>query len=370
MERPSDAGDHVYHLFVVRTEERDALRAHLAEWGVASAVHYPEPIHLTEAYADLGLGPGSLPVCERLSRADLHGAPLPRHERRRAGAGFDGNLRLHKRRPRNSALIGYVSSLRTTEDGQTGLGGWGAPMGAVRQPARIVPRPAPIGAAVVGCGYWGPNLARNLEERPEFDLEFLCDRDPAQRAAFTRRFPHVRTSPDLGEVLDDPAVEAILIATPPQSHYALAKAALEAGKHVLVEKPLATNVADARELAELADIGALVLMPGHTFIYSPAVNAVRDLIRRGDLGDIHFVTSSRMNLGKYQADGVVCDLAPHDLSILLYWLEQSDRRGRRRRAAACSSTACRRPRSSRSRSPAARPPTCRSRGWLRARCAR
>src|SRR5581483_6421400 len=101
------------------------------------------------------------------------------------------------------------------------------------------------------------------------------------------------------DVLDDPAVEAVVIATPPQSHYAIAKAALEAGKHVLVEKPLATNLADACELAALAEAEELVLMPGHTFIYSPAVNAVRDLIQSGDVGDIHFVTSARMNLGKY-----------------------------------------------------------------------
>ncbi len=208
------------------------------------------------------------------------------------------------------------------------LGGWATsvedastPLDAGQRVGRIVPRPAPIGTAVVGYGYWGPNLARNLDERPEFDFEYLCDRDPAQRAAFSRRFAHVRTTPDFSDVLEDPAVEAVLIATPPQSHYGLVKAALEAGKHVLVEKPLATNLADACEIAALAEAEERVLMPGHTFIYSPAVNAVRDMIRSGEVGDIHFVTSSRMNLGKYQADGVVCDLAPHDLSILLYWLE-------------------------------------------------
>jgi len=197
---------------------------------------------------------------------------------------------------------------------------WGAPADDTRLTGRIIPRPAPIGAAVIGWGYWGPNLARNLDERPEFSFELLCERDLAQHTGFERRFPHVRATPDLSDVLEDPAVEAVVIATPPQTHYEIAKAALEAGKHVLVEKPLATTLADAYELAELADAEDLVLMPGHTFIYSPAVNAVRDLITNGDVGDVHFVTSSRMNLGKYQADGVVCDLAPHDLSILLYWL--------------------------------------------------
>jgi predicted dehydrogenase len=187
---------------------------------------------------------------------------------------------------------------------------------------RIALSPRPIRTAVIGYGYWGPNLARNLGERPELDLALLCDRDDGQRALFTRRFPHVGATAHLEEALGDPSVDAVVIATPPNTHYAIAKAALEAGKHVLVEKPLATNLADACELAAIARREGCVLMPGHTFVYSPPVNAVRDLIQSGEVGDVHFVTSSRMNLGKYTVDGVVCDLAPHDLSILLYWLEQ------------------------------------------------
>jgi predicted dehydrogenase len=196
----------------------------------------------------------------------------------------------------------------------------GAPAQADMDRARRASEPSKIGAAVIGYGYWGPNLARNLSERPEFRLRCLCDRDGAQQDAFSRRFPHVQAVGDFANVLRDSSVDAVVIATPPQSHYALARAALLAGKHVLVEKPLATSLVHARELAALAQDRGLVLMPGHTFIYSPAVNAVRDLICGGDVGEVHFVTSSRMNLGKYQADGVVCDLAPHDLSILLYWL--------------------------------------------------
>jgi len=192
----------------------------------------------------------------------------------------------------------------------------------VRRAGRIVPRLAPIGAAVVGCGYWGPNLARNLAEAPEFRLHALCDRDPGSLRKLGRCHPDARALHDFDEVLCDDAVEAVIIATPPATHYPLAKQALQAGKHVLVEKPLATRVTDGRELAELAQAYGLTLMPGHTFIYSPAVNTVRELIRADVVGEIHFVTSSRMNLGKYQRDGVVCDLAPHDLSILLYWLGQ------------------------------------------------
>ena len=193
---------------------------------------------------------------------------------------------------------------------------------ASREGARLLPREAPLGTAVVGYGYWGPNLARNVAECTQLRLDALCDRDPAQLRLFRQRHPEARVMRELDAVLVDPSIEAVVIATPPQTHYALAKRALEAGKHVLVEKPLATRLQDAHALAELATANELVLMPGHTFIYSPAVNAVRDLVQSGVIGDIHFITSSRMNLGKYQSDGVVCDLAPHDLSILLYWLEQ------------------------------------------------
>jgi predicted dehydrogenase len=187
---------------------------------------------------------------------------------------------------------------------------------------RILRREPPLGTAIVGYGYWGPNLARNVAECPQLRLAALCDLDSAQLLRFRERHPDARTMSDLDALLLDPAIEAVVIATPPQSHYALAKRALQAGKHVLVEKPLATRLEHAHELAELATTTGRVLMPGHTFIYSPAVNTVRDLIRSGVVGDVHFITSSRMNLGKYNDGGVVCDLAPHDLSILLYWLEQ------------------------------------------------
>ncbi|MGA8363610.1 MAG: Gfo/Idh/MocA family oxidoreductase [Solirubrobacteraceae bacterium] len=187
---------------------------------------------------------------------------------------------------------------------------------------RILRREAPLGVGVVGYGYWGPNLVRNVAECPQLKLQALCDLDPVNLRLFGQRYPDVLAVSELDALLVDPTIEALVIATPPQTHYALAKRALQAGKHVLVEKPLATRLEDAYELAEIAEANERVLMPGHTFIYSPAVNTVRELIRSGVVGDVHFITSSRMNLGKYNGDGVVCDLAPHDLSILLYWLEQ------------------------------------------------
>jgi len=184
----------------------------------------------------------------------------------------------------------------------------------------MLPGPAPIGTALVGYGYWGPNLARNIAECEGLQLEALCELDRKQASMFRHRHPGARTVADLEVVLADPTVEAVVIATPPQTHHPLAMRALEAGKHVLVEKPLATSLDAALELADVARANQRTLMPGHTFVYSPAVNTVRDLIRDGTVGDVHFVTSARMNLGRYNDQGVVCDLAPHDLSILLYWL--------------------------------------------------
>ena len=173
---------------------------------------------------------------------------------------------------------------------------------------------------VVGYGYWGPNIVRNVVESPEFRLMGLCELDEGRAADFRRRHPGIWVENDLDAALADPRIEAIAVATPPHTHHALVSKALRAGKHVLVEKPLARTSREAAELIALSEQVDRVLMPGHTFLYSPAVNKVRSMIRGDELGEVYFVTSSRMNLGLYQRDGVVLDLAPHDLSILLHWL--------------------------------------------------
>jgi predicted dehydrogenase len=179
-----------------------------------------------------------------------------------------------------------------------------------------------IETLVVGYGYWGPNIVRNVAERPEFHLAGLCERDERRIEDFRARHPGVACERDLDAALAEPSLEAVAIATPPHTHHELVGKALEAGKHVLVEKPLARTSKEAIELLALADDLDLVLMPGHTFLYSPPVTKIRNLIRDGVLGDIYFATSSRMNLGKYQRDGVILDLAPHDLSILLHWFDE------------------------------------------------
>lgn len=183
--------------------------------------------------------------------------------------------------------------------------------------------PASPTVAVVGLGYWGPNLVRVLADRTDVRLRWICDREPGQLARVARRYPAVRATLQLDAVLEDREVDGILLATPVFTHHELARRCLEAGKHTFVEKPLAPSSELARELVGLSAERGLVLMCGHTFLYSPPVRAVRRLIEADELGELFFISSSRVNLGLHQRDvGVIWDLAPHDFSILLYWLEE------------------------------------------------
>lgn len=178
--------------------------------------------------------------------------------------------------------------------------------------------------ALIGYGYWGPNLLRNYMELPTADVTWVCDSRPERLAKATERYPAVRTTTQITDVLDDPEVDAVLIATPIGSHYELSMKALRAGKHVFVEKPMAMTVAECDEMCTEAEARGLTLMVGHTFVYSPPVRLVKGIIDSGELGDIRFVTCSRVNLGLHSKEvSVVWDLAPHDLSILAYWLGET-----------------------------------------------
>jgi predicted dehydrogenase len=179
----------------------------------------------------------------------------------------------------------------------------------------------PIRVALIGLGYWGPNLARNFTDSEAFEISHLCDLRPTVLEAMKSRYTGVSCTMSFDEILQDDKVDAVAIATPVSTHFELAKSALEAGKHVFVEKPLAASSDEIRELSELAEARGLVLMPGHTFLYSPSVTTIKGLIDAGDLGEIYFISSSRVNLGLHQPDvSVVWDLGPHDFSILRYWL--------------------------------------------------
>ena len=178
-----------------------------------------------------------------------------------------------------------------------------------------------VNIGVVGLGYWGPNVLRNLQELEQAEVSYACDLRADALDAARRRYPALRATADIDTVLSDPAVEAVALCTPVATHHDLAARALAAGKHVFVEKPLASSSADARELVDAATAADLVLMPGHTFLYSPPVTLSRELIRSGQLGDIYFISTSRVNLGLHQPDvSVIWDLAPHDFSILRHWL--------------------------------------------------
>jgi len=183
---------------------------------------------------------------------------------------------------------------------------------------------APLRVALVGYGYWGPNLLRNYMELPEAQVAWVCDRRPEALAKAQANYPAIAATTDLEVVLSDASVDAVLVATPIGTHHSIAKAALEAGKHVFVEKPMTADAAQACELVELAAERGLTLMVGHTFVFSPPVRKVKEIIAAGELGEIYFITTQRVNLGLHQKDvSVVWDLAPHDLSILYYWLGEA-----------------------------------------------
>src|SRR6185437_15513175 len=161
---------------------------------------------------------------------------------------------------------------------------------------------SPIGLAVVGAGYWGPNLVRAARVTPAFRLTWLCDRDLGRAQAALDQYTPVRATASYEQVLADPEVAAVAIATPAATHFDLVRAALEAGKNVLVEKPLTASVAEGHKLADLAQRSRLVLMCDHTYCYTPAVQRIRQLILGGEIGDIQFVDSVRINLGLVQPD--------------------------------------------------------------------
>ncbi len=175
--------------------------------------------------------------------------------------------------------------------------------------------------AVIGAGYWGPNLVRNLVENPLCTGVTVCDTMAEKIDRIRRRYPGVRFTQEAAEVFADPAIDAVMIATPPRTHYELAREALRHGKHAFIEKPFTLSTATAEELIALAKRHGRVLMVGHTFEYSPPVRKIKEIIDSGDLGEIFYLSATRVNLGLHQKDSsVVWDLAPHDLSMFLYWL--------------------------------------------------
>ena len=182
-----------------------------------------------------------------------------------------------------------------------------------------------INIAQLGCGYWGPNLLRNLFANPGCDVKWVVETSEDRQKYVQNLYPAVKITDDIRKVLTDYEIDAVVIATPAEYHYSLTIDSLKAGKHVLVEKPMAMNVEGVKEIGALAKENDLVAMVGHTFIYNAAVRYVKELIDSGKLGDIRYIYSQRVNLGRIRSDvDALWNLAPHDISIIQYWLNEPE----------------------------------------------
>jgi len=178
--------------------------------------------------------------------------------------------------------------------------------------------------ALIGYGYWGKNLLRVMNEIKEMQVKYVCDYDKNRLKIAQEKFPNTIYTRDPNKLFKDKDLDAIIIATPIDTHYKLAKEALENDKDVFVEKPLTNSTETAEDLVKIAKAKKKILMTGHTFLYSPPVRKVKEIIKSGELGDIYFITSLRVNLGIHRKDiSVIWDLAPHDISIIYYWLEET-----------------------------------------------
>src|SRR6516164_2195880 len=179
----------------------------------------------------------------------------------------------------------------------------------------------PIVVGVVGCGYWGPNLVRNFKGLPDCNLRAMCDVSEARLKHMKSLYSDVEGVTDFEHLLNGVGLDAVVVAAPVKHHYLLAKASLLAGKHTLIEKPMASSSAQCEELIEIAESKGLVLMVGHTFLYSAPVQKITEIVQAGDIGELRYINSRRLNLGLFQKDiNVAWDLAPHDISIILHIL--------------------------------------------------
>ncbi len=182
----------------------------------------------------------------------------------------------------------------------------------------------PVAIGIIGYGYWGPNLARNFNALSSARLVAVCDLSETRIEHLRKVYPEAASHADYREMLQDPKIDAVVIATPLKTHHALAKASLLAGKHVLIEKPMAGSSEECEELIALAEKADLTLMVGHTFLYSEPVRKIAEIIRSGDIGELRYVNCQRLNLGLFKQDiNVAWDLAPHDISIILHVMGES-----------------------------------------------
>src|SRR2546422_11439037 len=183
-----------------------------------------------------------------------------------------------------------------------------------------------IKVGVVGCGYWGPNLVRNFRALPDCSLKMMCDVSQERLAHLRALYPEVEGEADFRHMLNGAGLDAVVIATAVRLHYPMAKASLLAGKHTFIEKPMAASSRECEELVRIAEEKGVVLMVGHTFLYSPVVKKIKEIVDSGDLGEIRYIAARRLNLGLYQRDiNVAWYLAPHDISIIVHIMYELSR---------------------------------------------
>ena len=176
--------------------------------------------------------------------------------------------------------------------------------------------------AQIGVGYWGPNLLRNLHSNNQVIVKTVVELSKNRRDYVNENYPYIETHDNFDVVLNDESIEAVIISTPVATHYNLAIKALERGKHILVEKPMATKVKEIEDITEIAEKNNLVAMAGHTFLFNPAVKKIKSIIDSGEIGEIRYIYSQRLNLGRIRNDvDALWNLAPHDISIIQYWLD-------------------------------------------------
>ena len=180
-----------------------------------------------------------------------------------------------------------------------------------------------IKIGVVGCGYWGPNLIRNFRSLPDCSMKMMCDVSETRLAHLKTLYPEIEGGTSYEHMLNGVGLDAVIIATSVKSHFPMAKASLLAGKHTFIEKPMAASSGECEELIDIAKKQGAVLMVGHTFLYSPAVRKIKEIVQSGDIGEIRYICARRLNLGLFQKDiNVAWDLAPHDIAIILHIMEQ------------------------------------------------
>jgi predicted dehydrogenase len=181
-----------------------------------------------------------------------------------------------------------------------------------------------INIGIVGCGYWGPNLIRNFVSVDDCEVKYICDLDSNRLTYLSKLYPAVKTTKNFADLTNDTEIDAIAIATPVSKHFQQAEKSLESGKHIFIEKPMASSTKECMDLIELANYKKLTIMVGHTFIYTPVIRKIKEIIKNGDIGDVLYISSRRLNLGIFQKDiNVAWDLAPHDISIILYLMDET-----------------------------------------------